>query len=370
MTFRNEDDLESVIDRIYEAAAVPEYWPQVLERIAAIADAHAASLIAMGADGVTRYIATPSYEPCFSDYATNGAHLPNLRLPRALELAPMAFVHDLEVCTQAELDADPIYTRFAQPHGLGWTAGTVVPVPSGDMLVYDMAKTLRQGPFNRAEMERLDPLRPHLARAALLAQRLQLKAAAAATQALEIVGLPAAVLRRDRTVLAANAAMLSLSPRVAIGSFDRIRLQDAMPDALFGATISGPVTDSIQSIPLAATEEGPAMVAHLLPIRRSAGDIFATADLLLIVTLVTTPDAPLTAVLTGLFDLTPAEAKIARGIAVGRTVEELAVANGVSPFTTRNQLRAVMMKTGTTRQTELALLLSGLRPLPASEAAE
>lgn len=209
-----------------------------------------------------------------------------------------------------------------------------------------------------------------MARAALLAHRLQLKAAKSATQALDIVGLPAAVLRRDRTVLAANASMETLAPRVEIGAFDRLHLQDKLPDALFGTAVSGAVPDGIQSIPLAASAAGPAMVAHLLPIRRTASDIFAIADLLLITTLVTTPNAPLTTVLTGLFDLTPAEAKIARGIAIGRTVEELAAASGVSPLTARNQLRSVMMKTGTSRQAELAVLLSGLRPLPANQAAE
>ena len=112
-----------------------------------------------------------------------------------------------------------------------------------------------------------------------------------------------------------------------------------------------------------ATENGSALVVHLVPIRRSAGDVFTRAEGLLVVTPVTMPDAPLTHILTGLFDLTPAEAKVARGIASGLNVENLAAALNLSPATVRNQLNAVLSKTGTRRQAELTLLLSGTRPI-------
>lgn len=356
-------ELDSLVEGIYEAAIIPEYWPRVLEQIGNLADGDAASLIAFGQDGGLRYVTTKSYEAAFTDYATNGASLPNIRPQRALERMPMAFAHDLEVCSQAELDADPVYVRFARPYGFSWTAGTVVPVPSGDLIVYDIAKSTKKGPFTRAAMERLDPFRPHLARAALLASRLRLQAAKAATEALDILGLPAAVVGRNRAVLAANESMLALAPRVKIGAFDRIYLQAKAADDLFAAALSTPSFNGVRSIPLAATETASAIVAHVVPVRRAAGDIFARANVLVLCTPVTAPSAPLTEVLTGLFDLTPAEAKIARGISVGRSVEDLAASYGISRETVRSQLKSLMMKTGTSRQVELAVLLSGFRAI-------
>jgi DNA-binding CsgD family transcriptional regulator len=356
-------DVEALVDGIYEAAVVPEYWPRILEQICSLADGDAASLIAFGHDAGLRYVTTKSYEAAFSDYAANGASLPNIRPQRGLERMPMAFAHDLEVCSQAELDADPIYLRFARPYGFGWTAGTVVPVPSGDLIVYDVAKSTSKGPFTRAAMERLDPFRPHLARAALLAHRLRMQQARAVTEALDILGLPAAVVGRNRAVLAANASLQALAPRVKIGAFDRIYLQAKAADDLLAAALSSRGFNSVRSIPLAATENAPAIVAHVVPIRRAAGDIFARAEVLVLLTPVTAPSAPLTEVLTGLFDLTPAEAKVARGISVGRSVEQLAASHGISRETIRSQLKSLMMKTGTSRQVELAVLLSGLRSI-------
>lgn len=356
-------ELDALIDGIYEAAVIPERWPGVLERIGRFANAAAASLIAFGQDASIRYVATPSYEAGFADYVANGAHLPNLRPRRSLERMPMGFAHDIEMCTQEELDADPIYARFLRPYGFGWTAGTVVPVPSGDVIVYDLAKPTGAGPFTREEMERLDPFRPHLARAALLAHRLRLEAARGAADALDIVGLPAAVLGRNRTVLAANPSLIGLAPRIRIGAYDRMYLQAKAADDLFEAALASASQEGVRSIPLAATETSPALVAHVVPIRRAAGDIFARADVLVLFTLVTAPSAPLTEVLTGLFDLTHAEAKVARGISVGHSLGELATSSGLSRETVRSQLKSLMLKTGTSRQVELAVLLSGLRPV-------
>jgi DNA-binding CsgD family transcriptional regulator len=64
--------------------------------------------------------------------------------------------------------------------------------------------------------------------------------------------------------------------------------------------------------------------------------------------------------LEALFDLTPAEARVARAIGEAQPPEDVAGALGVSVETVRKQLRAVFAKTGTSRQAELVRLLAGL----------
>jgi DNA-binding CsgD family transcriptional regulator len=68
-------------------------------------------------------------------------------------------------------------------------------------------------------------------------------------------------------------------------------------------------------------------------------------------------DSPDPLVLEGLFDLTTAEARVARAISVGQSVNTIAAENSVSLETVRSQLKSVMQKTGTHRQSELAALL-------------
>ena len=84
---------------------------------------------------------------------------------------------------------------------------------------------------------------------------------------------------------------------------------------------------------------------------------------LMLVTPVEIADVPSATVVQGLFDLTPAEAKVARGLASGLTVHDIAGTHGTSATTVRNQVRAVFAKTGMHRQADLVGLLRGIRPL-------
>src|SRR5690606_19385827 len=101
-----------IVDEIYEAAAVPELWPRLLERIAVIGEASAAGLLAYDEAGLPGHVTTRSYEEGFRDFVANGLQFENVRPRRALAAFPNAFATDLEVCTQEELAQDPIYVRF------------------------------------------------------------------------------------------------------------------------------------------------------------------------------------------------------------------------------------------------------------------
>jgi DNA-binding CsgD family transcriptional regulator len=102
------------------------------------------------------------------------------------------------------------------------------------------------------------------------------------------------------------------------------------------------------------------MVLHLIPVKRSAHDIFGQSFALLLMTPISGERTPSLDLMRSLFDLTPAEARVAQGIAAGKTLEDLAAAGVVSINTVRNQLRRVLEKTGCTRQAELAALLSSV----------
>jgi DNA-binding CsgD family transcriptional regulator len=101
-------------------------------------------------------------------------------------------------------------------------------------------------------------------------------------------------------------------------------------------------------------------VVHIIPIRRSAHDIFTRSYALLVVTPVAAPRAAPIELVRSLFDLTPSEARVARGLAMGETLEEIAATGGVAISTVRSQLRVVMEKTGCTRQAEVVALLANL----------
>ena len=116
----------------------------------------------------------------------------------------------------------------------------------------------------------------------------------------------------------------------------------------------------VRSFPVRHAESGATMIAHVIPIRLSARDIFMRCAAALVLTPVTAPKAPPVELVQSLFDLTPAEAQVARGLAAGETVDSLAGARGVSENTIRMQVRGVLEKTGCNRQADVVALLTGV----------
>jgi DNA-binding CsgD family transcriptional regulator len=245
---------------------------------------------------------------------------------------------------------------------MGYRAGTVIPIPSGDSIAIVIPRHQDNGPVPQQVVSFLDGLRPHLARASLAANRLGFERARAQADALQALGLPGAVLRGRGRMFAANRLFEALVPSLFQDRDQRVTLTDATADALFAEALSAsPLAGSriVKSIPVAATTDRLPMVLHVIPVRGSARDIFTQATAMLVVTPVDRGAVPAAEVLQGLFDLTPAEARVARGVAQAETLEALAAATGVNRETVRSQLKAVLSKTGVSRQQELVSLLAG-----------
>jgi DNA-binding CsgD family transcriptional regulator len=103
------------------------------------------------------------------------------------------------------------------------------------------------------------------------------------------------------------------------------------------------------------------LVAHVMPVVGQARDLLhLVAAIVMLTDLRDTPRAAADTVLVEAFGLTAAEARLAAQIAAGETLPEIARDQGVSHETLRSRLKSVFDKTGTGRQTELALLVAKL----------
>jgi DNA-binding CsgD family transcriptional regulator len=87
----------------------------------------------------------------------------------------------------------------------------------------------------------------------------------------------------------------------------------------------------------------------------------------LVLTSPTLPQAPPVDLVQSLFDLTPAEARVARELAGGKTVQEIAAQSRLSSNTIRTHVSHVMEKTGCNRQANIVALLAGISPVRQSD---
>src|SRR5205807_3184932 len=114
---------------------------------------------------------------------------------------------------------------------------TAFALPTGEALSIVLSRAIVQGPADTATIQRLDALRPHLARAAVMATRLHLERAQAASQTLAALGLPALVLDESGKVLAANSLIEGLANIVHWRSADRVTLKDRSADELLAEAL-------------------------------------------------------------------------------------------------------------------------------------
>jgi DNA-binding CsgD family transcriptional regulator len=372
--------MEDLIDRIYEAAAVPEFWPAVLDDLTAAASGFATIMSTSRRLGNPRSSAPPGCALGKGDWrwmaSRDGVDLTRQyfaekwqqrtdRMDRLIRAQHPGFMGDLDIYAPGELDREAIFTDFLWPRGLGWGVGTAIPVPTGDLLVFDIERRREAGPVEPETVRRLDMFRPHLARAGFLSCRLAFERMRAAVLALEQIGLPACLIGQNLRIMAINPGLEAILDRLIQDRCQRIGLVNGNADALLAEALNqlnSPGNGSaVRSIPVPADDEQPPMILHLIPIKRAANDIFSGVAAIFIVTPVVPAEVPTAEVLQGLFDLTPAEARVARAIAKSETIDAIAKTFGVSEGTVRNQLKAVFAKIGVARQVDMALLLSGAR---------
>jgi DNA-binding CsgD family transcriptional regulator len=347
-----------LIDAVYEAGAIPELWPRAFEEIGRSFGTAGGLLFVVSEAGMewTGGGGVADYFPSF--LAGEGMRL-NDRPQRLIGMRHMGFVADFH--TQAEIDSLPMYTEHLAPLGYCYPAGTAAPGLDGTTFVFSV-EGFDSLEAARAAVPALDQLRPHFARAASTSAQLGVARAKATVEALATLGAAAAVVGRGRRLVAANEPFeRELGGRI----FDRrtgVELFDATAGARLRETL-----DRIDwghkagcSIALRGKEEAKPAVLHVAPMPGRARDIFSGG--LALLTLASGRDRPLLGdgVLEALFDLTPAEARLARALAAGETLGTASAERGVSIETSRVHLKRIFDKVGTSRQTELIALLRDL----------
>lgn len=363
---KENDYSNALIDEIYEAPFIPERWPSILQKLAWMTDGEGGLLITVDGASTRNWIACPFAAPLMERYVEGGYEKHNIRPQRGLAKRYAGFMTDLDVMTEAEIAVDPIYQEILYPAGVGWTASTYIPIPSGDLVAIAFDRRIERGAYERAALALLDGFRPHLARAGLLAARLHLEQARSATDTMARLGLPAAAIDAAGRVVTKNDLLDMLDDQIAIKARDRLHLVNARANALFARSLERIALDAgqVSSIALPATEESPPTVLHLLPIRRLAHDIFVRTAALVVATPLAPALIPQADLLGGLFDLSPAENRVARALMSGMSLQDCAKTFGVAEDTVRKQLKSVFAKTATSRQTELLQLLASTTSLP------
>jgi DNA-binding CsgD family transcriptional regulator len=352
---------QEAIDAIYEAAFVPDQWSHALQSVASTTGCASGVIATWDEQQVPQgYRATPLIRPAVEHTMRSPQGQDSRRFTALHGVMNNGFTSIESLLSREAFDNDPVQIGL-RSLGLESQAATAIPMPSGELVCISFERHLSAGSFDDRTISQLNELRPHLARAGLMAARLGLERAQTTVNALRTIGLPAAVMTLSGRVLTTNDLFDAMPSTFLPSSHGGLAINDFAANALFQSTIDAAkarAEPAVRSIPIAARDERSAVVAHVLPLRRAAHDMFSGGDLLIVATMVrANAMLPSASILMGLFDFTPSEVKIATALAAGGTVQQAATEAGIQLTSARTYLDRIYRKTGTHQQSQLVALL-------------
>jgi hypothetical protein len=179
-----QDDL---IDQIYEAAFVPELWPDVLGNLSAVSSAADGMLLVFDDIRPIGVKTTDiSGEVAETFFFAGDRWKESERIPYSQANPITGFVIAQDYYPPGFLDRDYPFLDLRKL-GLESQIGTVIPMPSGELVAFVFNRWARNGSFVAEDVRQLDLLYPHLARSGLMAARLGLERAQATVSALQAI---------------------------------------------------------------------------------------------------------------------------------------------------------------------------------------
>jgi DNA-binding CsgD family transcriptional regulator len=350
--------------RLGETVLDPTIWPEVMQQICASMNVRGAALL-QGDVRTPDVPRTPAVSEAFDSYFNEGWHERDIRargIP--LLLRGQRVITDQDVVTPDEMKRDVFYNECVYANGLKWFAAIGF-FAGRSCWALSMQRTTKQGPFEAEELTALAALSPRLTEVATLSTLIGQRVISDTTDALVRMNQPAIVIDRRGLVLGTNGAAESLLDDQLRITNRRIYSCDKTANSRLEALIRRiAITPELADLPvepfiIRRAQKKPILV-RICPVSATARTPFLGGRVVLLLSELGAIRPPAPDLLTQAFGLTPAEARLAAQIATGAGTEEAARMLGIARETARNQLKAVLAKTGTHRQGELVAMISRL----------
>jgi DNA-binding CsgD family transcriptional regulator len=360
-----------LIGRVYDAALEPALWPEVLARICDFVGGQAGGIISKNSVSNAsmphyHFGIDPHYVRIYSNtHSTSGpmSSLASFDVEQVVSLAEL-MPHD-EFCDRR------FFHEWMQPQGLVDAAHSVLQKSALSASFLSIFRDQARGAVDGDMRRRMALIVPHVRRAALIGQAIDLKQAEAAVFADTLDGLGAGIflLAADGRIVHANAAGRGLLSAGELLRSIRGRLvtcDTSVNEAVRETIAAGHGADAGiggKGIVLAlTTQNGERYVAHVLPLtsaaRRNSGTA-CSASAALFVRKAELGSLSAPQVIGATYKLTPAELRVLFSIVEVGGIPEVAVALGVADTTVKTHVARLFEKTGARRQADLVKLVAG-----------
>jgi DNA-binding CsgD family transcriptional regulator len=364
--------LSDIIGSVYDCVLQPQEWSRTLPLISAFGESAASSMVVQGR-------LSNSGATVFEDGDRQSflrLYFEKLAASRMPAMKQVAFDHLGEVATMTMLagEREPLnsdfYLKWVRPLGFLDVIGVLVLKSGKRVAWFSVARSDVQSRFTESDLRQMEMLSPHICRALLISDALDLQSIVAARLAETVDHLSTGILLTEeggRIAYMNGSAEAILKNGNALRSRDgrlvavRPHARDALSRALAESSAGkAPSTSGQHAIPL-PDEEGSGLIANVLPLQwRDGRNPLATlpgAAAVIIQDPAEGAPPPMEAIGL-LYGLTAAERNVLEQVAASHTPQETADRLGVSVNTVKTHLQKVFAKTGTARQADLVRLVA------------
>jgi DNA-binding CsgD family transcriptional regulator len=363
----DDEELNVVVDRMYEAAVRPELWRPVLHELAMAANARGAQMLYHRPEAAALHTVSEGLDEVAEAFFREGWNVRNPREVRARRrgYALGDVITDDDLFTKEELDREPWQTDFLDRYGLRWFLSfTAMPFDEIAPVVLTIERPAHLDPFSSQERTQLKTIVSHVQRAGQLSLGVAAAAGAGLLDGLDRMYRGAMLLDDIGRVVALNGSAEKLLGDGLTISSSRLKAtsrtaDQALQQLVESVTAPPPfrINTAYDAVAVPRSRGRP-IVLQAAPLVNSARDFFRQACALVVLQDLNQRPQLDAALLQAAFGLTLTEARVAQAIASGERPANVAKELAVSMPTIRTHLSAVFAKTGTHSQSELAVLLN------------
>lgn len=365
-----QDQFERIVGKIYDAALDADEWHGALSGIASTVGAVAgftAGLDVRHGRGAYWYAIghTPETQNIYNERF--------LTLDPTLEhivKAPGQAFACSDYLTDAAVASSPFHQEFLIPAGIRYVLSGVTKAQGSRVNFFGFQRSVLQEPFGKAETEFMQRLIPHLARADEIANKIN--------RISDEKRLAISMLDRiDYGILLVNhLGQICLSNQsaerwletdaTATTLFGRIRLSNPndcdLLDKIIRTTKIEGGDAAIQTLETKANDGTGHVRLVVLPMARNEAIQYGEEQVsaAIVISDVNQQRSMASQLLKSTYGLTPAEIKVATGLASGKTQDDLCDDLCVSLATVKTHTQRIFQKTGVSRQVDLLRLIFGL----------
>jgi DNA-binding CsgD family transcriptional regulator/PAS domain-containing protein len=365
------ETLSEIVGSVYDCVLQPQDWSRTLPLISTFGESAASSMVVqdrLSAAGTTIF-------EHGADQSFLRLYFEKLAASRMTPTKQIAFDQIGEFATMTMLAGEretansDFYLKWVKPLGFRDVLGVLVLRSGKRVAWFSVVRSGVQPRFTDSELRQMELLSPHICRALMISDALELQTVAAARLEQTVDQLSTGiVLTEDQgricymnssaeRMLKDGNVLKSLNGRLtAARSGPRENLSRALTESMAG---HAPLRSGQYAVPL-PDEEGGGLIANVLPLQWREGrnplSGMRGAAAVIVQDPVQRRAPPLEAFAT-LYGLTFAEQKVLEHIAEGEPPQETADELGISITTVKTHLQKIFGKTGTGRQADLIQLL-------------